>query len=92
MNGVNGLLSSPELCGEIGGGILDLHLIDDAKLFSEVSFAVILLSCAHFDIVLFTRILLFCDLLEIDPFYLSMFGLQERWKLEKGICLVVGNI
>jgi kinesin family protein 2/24 len=33
----NGGLSSPELRGEIGGGILDLHSIDDSELLSEVN-------------------------------------------------------
>ena len=36
-NGIGGF-SSPELRGEIGGGILDLHSIDDIELLSEVSF------------------------------------------------------
>ena len=34
---MNGPLSSPELRGEIEGGILDLHLIDDSELLLEVS-------------------------------------------------------
>ena len=37
-NNVGGGLSSPELRGEIAGGILDLHSIDDVELLSEVSF------------------------------------------------------
>jgi hypothetical protein len=35
--GGGGGLTSPELRGEISGGILDLHSIDDVELLSEVS-------------------------------------------------------
>ena len=40
-------LPSSELHGEIGGGILDLHLIDDIELLTEVTYVPVPHACDH---------------------------------------------